>query len=77
MTEFMKFTPDDENEVHDVVDFSDPGRCHVTPVIQLPAEISLAITDALGGVGIGAQQPPTQTTQAGGAKKIAQNEYQG
>ncbi|MGX1976121.1 hypothetical protein [Streptomyces kronopolitis] len=63
MTEFMKFTPDDENEVHNVVDFSDPGRCHVTPVIQLPAEISVAITDALSGVVRTAHHTPAAITQ--------------
>ncbi|MDX2922168.1 hypothetical protein PV370_30285, partial [Streptomyces sp. NE06-03C] len=43
----MKVTPDDENEVHDVLAFRDPGHCHVTPVVQFPPEIAVAVTDAL------------------------------
>ncbi|SCF56940.1 hypothetical protein [Streptomyces sp. Ncost-T10-10d] len=40
----MKITPDDENEVHDVLGFRDPGNCHVTPNswadMQVPRGVS-------------------------------------
>ncbi|MEV3895322.1 hypothetical protein [Streptomyces anulatus] len=58
----MKVTPDDENEVHDVLAFRDPGNCHVTPVAQFPAEIALAVTDALRHLVQSAHRSPAATT---------------
>lgn len=43
----MKTAPDDENEVHDVLAFRDPGNCHITPILQFPGPIAQAVTDAL------------------------------
>lgn len=43
----MKHAPDDENEVHDVLAHTDAGNCQVTPVVQFPAPIAQAVTDAL------------------------------
>lgn len=50
MSETMKRTPDDENEIHDVTTFEDAGSCHVTPVVQFPPRIALAVTTALRGI---------------------------
>lgn len=58
----MKTNPDHENEVHDVLAFRDPGECTVTPVMQWPPEIALAVTDALRGIVQAAHQSPAATT---------------
>jgi hypothetical protein len=49
-TDSMKRVPDDENEVHDLIGFQDPARCRITPVVQFPAPIAQAVTDALRGI---------------------------
>ncbi|MEH0402874.1 hypothetical protein ACFY7V_03545 [[Kitasatospora] papulosa] len=61
MPNTMKVAPDDENEVHDVLTFRDPGNCHVTPVIQLPPAIALAITDRLRDLVQTAHRAPAAT----------------
>ncbi|WP_235502678.1 MULTISPECIES: hypothetical protein [unclassified Kitasatospora] len=62
MTESMKNMPDDENEVHDVLNFIDPGHCRVTPVVQLSPEAALAVTTALCGVVQQARTAPAATS---------------
>ncbi|MFD6876637.1 hypothetical protein ACWGHM_21065 [Streptomyces sp. NPDC054904] len=62
MTATMKHTPDDENEVHDVLTFTDPSNCVVTPVTQFPPDIALAITDSLRGLVQAAHRSPAATT---------------
>lgn len=42
----MKRRPDDENEVHDIANFSDPDQVVVTPVLTLPPEAATVVTDA-------------------------------
>lgn len=50
MSDRMKVEADDENEIRDVASFED-GVCNrVTPVVQFPAEIALAVVDALAGI---------------------------
>lgn len=46
----MKYRPDEENEVHDIVGFRDPDRNRVTPVAQFPPEVALAVVDNLADV---------------------------
>lgn len=58
----MKHTPDDENEVHDVLAFEDPGNCVVTPVTQFPPDIALAVTDSLRTLVQAAHRSPAATT---------------
>ncbi|TQJ37054.1 hypothetical protein [Streptomyces sp. SLBN-115] len=77
MTEVMKFTPDDENEVHDMARFSDPGRCHVTPVVRLSPETALAVTTALSGVVRAAHRSPAATTRDGDGIQRAQTFEEG
>ena len=41
----------DENEVvRDVRQFSDAGRCHVTPLATFPPAVALAVVDSLGEI---------------------------
>ena len=50
MSDRIKVEADDENEIHDVVSFQD-GVCNrVTPVVQFPAEIALAVVESLAGI---------------------------
>lgn len=58
----MKRHPDDENEVHDVLTFSDPGQCTVTPVAQFTPTVALAVTDTLRGLVQAAHRAPDATT---------------
>jgi hypothetical protein len=46
----MKVTPDDENEITDPAAHTDPAACRVTPVVQLPAPVALAVVDSLASV---------------------------
>ncbi|MFI5907238.1 hypothetical protein [Dactylosporangium sp. NPDC051541] len=50
MTETLKHTPDDENEIQDVLAFRDQGRCHATPVATFPPEVALAVVSTLMGI---------------------------
>jgi len=50
MPDPMKIIPDDENEIHDLENFTDSGRCHITPVMQLPAPVALTITNELRAI---------------------------
>lgn len=43
----MKRTPDDENEVHDLLTFTDPGHCTITTVARWTPEVARVITDTL------------------------------
>ncbi|AUG77881.1 hypothetical protein CFP65_3073 [Kitasatospora sp. MMS16-BH015] len=58
----MKYQPDDENEVHDVVGFRDPSRNRVTPVVRFPPAVALAVVEALAGVVRQAHRTPEATT---------------
>ena len=49
MPSTMKRTPDDENEVHDVLTFTDPGQCTVTPVAQFARWFTQAATELIRG----------------------------
>lgn len=62
MTDRMKVQPDDENEVHDVLAHDDPGNCVVTPVVQFPPEIALAVTTALRNLVQAGHCSPAATT---------------
>lgn len=46
----MKVHADDENEIHDVVNFVDPAQNVVTPVLQLPANLSLPLVQAFAAL---------------------------
>ncbi|MGD9620570.1 MAG: hypothetical protein AB7G47_08520 [Mycolicibacterium sp.] len=50
MSDRMKIQADDENEVRDVSGFQDSARNQVTPVVQFPPEIALAVVEALAGI---------------------------
>ena len=46
----MKLRPDDEDEVHDVVNFRDGAQNHVTPVATFPPDVAQAVVEAIAGV---------------------------
>ncbi|WP_339096208.1 hypothetical protein WDJ50_02645 [Deinococcus sp. VB142] len=46
----MKVHADDENEIHDVATFVDPAQNVVTPVLQLPANLSLPLVQAFAAI---------------------------
>ena len=46
----MKVHADDENEIHDVATFVDPAQNVVTPVLQLPANLSLPLVQAFAAL---------------------------
>lgn len=50
MSDRLKFIADAENEIHDLANFEDPARNQVTPVVQFPADIALAVVDALATI---------------------------
>ncbi|MFJ2205959.1 hypothetical protein [Streptomyces microflavus] len=76
-TTTMKITPDDENEVHDVLAHSDPGNCQVTPVLQLPPYIALTITDRLRELVQSAHRAPAATSPDGDGITRAQTFEEG
>lgn len=59
----MKHEANDENEVHDVAEFTDAARNVVTPVLQLPEEIALAVVDAFTKVVRDAKRSESATTR--------------
>lgn len=60
-TATMKRTPDDENEVHDVLNFRDPAHCVVTPVAQFTPDVAQAVTDTLRALVQSAHHSPAAT----------------
>lgn len=48
--QMLKLRPDDENEIHDLAGFQDPGQNVVTPVLQLPPCVSLQVVQAFADV---------------------------
>ncbi|MEV0298169.1 hypothetical protein [Nocardia sp. NPDC050710] len=46
----IKYTADDENEIHDVAAFADAGRNTVTPVARFPAEVALVVVGAFAEI---------------------------
>jgi hypothetical protein len=50
VTRPLKQNPNGVNEVHDVLDFRDSGRCRITPVVQFKPEVAMAIVTALSEV---------------------------
>lgn len=59
----MKNDADEENEVHDVVNFVDGGRNVVTPVLQLPSEVALAVVENFAQLVRDAHKSAAATTQ--------------
>lgn len=62
MTDALKVSPDDNNEVHDILTFQDKGVCRVTPVAQFSAEVALAVVTALTALVRAAHSSPAATT---------------
>ena len=58
----MKIKADDQNEVRDVASFQDPARNQLTPVVQFPAEIALAVVEALAAIVRKSHASQTATT---------------
>ncbi|MET8136335.1 MULTISPECIES: hypothetical protein [unclassified Streptomyces] len=58
----MKYQPDDENEVHDVVGFRDPDQNRVTPVATFPPAVAFAVVDELARIVRQAHKTPEATT---------------
>ena len=58
----MKLHADDENEIHDVVNFEDPARNVVTPVLRLPPELSLPVVQAFAALVRSAHASDVATT---------------
>lgn len=46
----MKDAPDEENEIHDVASFQDPGHCRTTAVAEFPSDVAEAITTTLASI---------------------------
>lgn len=59
----MKHEANAENEVHDVTDFTDAARNVVTPVLQLPEDIALAVVSAFTKVVRDAKRSESATTR--------------
>ena len=57
----LKVSPDEDNEVHDVLTFADSGVCHVTPVARFEPEVALAVVTALANVVRRAHAAPAAT----------------
>ncbi|MET4922275.1 hypothetical protein P3L51_07910 [Streptomyces sp. PSRA5] len=58
----MKHEANAENEVHDVSEFTDAARNVVTPVLQLPEDIALAVVNAFTKVVRDAKRSESATT---------------
>ncbi|TCN41604.1 hypothetical protein EV641_13015 [Rhodococcus sp. SMB37] len=58
----LKRRADDDNEVHDVAEFRDAGRCVVTPVAEFPAEVALVVVRAFAGIVTKAKDSDAATT---------------
>ena len=65
MTDTLKRSADDENEIHNVLAFRDPGQCHVTPVATFEPEVALAVVGALSRVVQQAHVSPAAVTPDG------------
>lgn len=50
MTDRLKSDPDSTNEVHDFTEFTDEGRCRLTPVMTLDPRAAQAVVEALGNL---------------------------
>ncbi|MEV0774458.1 hypothetical protein ACIBLA_33940 [Streptomyces sp. NPDC050433] len=59
----MKREANAENEVHDVAEFRDAARNVVTPVLQLPEDIALAVVNAFTKVVRDAKRSESATTR--------------
>lgn len=59
----MKREANAENEVHDVAEFTDAARNVVTPVLQLPEDIALAVVNAFTKVVRDARRSESATTR--------------
>lgn len=57
----MKQHADDDNEIHDVITFSDAGHNVVTPVAQLPPEVALVVVQTFAGIVGRAKNSPAAT----------------
>ncbi len=60
--ERLKVVPDDENEVHDLLEFRDGGRCQITPVLTLPADTAQVVVTRLAEIVRAAHQSPSACT---------------
>lgn len=58
----MKHEANAENEVHDVAEFTDAARNVVTPVLQLPEDIALAVVNAFTKIVRDAKKSESATT---------------
>ncbi|MFF2187902.1 hypothetical protein [Streptomyces sp. NPDC058155] len=61
----MKHEANAENEVHDVAEFTDAARNVVTPVLQLPEDIALAVVNAFTTIVRDAKRSESATTPNG------------
>ena len=57
----MKTHADDENEIHDVLNFRDPGQNVVTPVLTLPEGLALPLVQAFASIVRRAHASPRAT----------------
>ncbi|MFE4857454.1 hypothetical protein [Streptomyces sp. NPDC056670] len=62
MADTLKKTPDELNEVHDVTEFDDAGRCRVTPVALFEPAVAQAVVATLAGLVRTAHASPEATT---------------
>ncbi|MET7608644.1 hypothetical protein [Streptomyces avermitilis] len=62
MTDTLKKSPDEVNEVHDVTQFSDGGRCRVTPVARFEPAVAQAVVDTLTALVRTAHASPDATS---------------
>ncbi|WP_246430209.1 hypothetical protein [Streptomyces rectiverticillatus] len=73
----MKQSPDHEDEILDVRWHRDPGRNRLTPVVQLPPDVALAVVDALAGLVRTAHRQEKASPTPPGALKQAQEFEEG
>ncbi|MFE6311721.1 hypothetical protein [Streptomyces rochei] len=62
MSDRLKETPDEINEVHDVISFRDSGRCRVTAVAKFEPDVAKAVVNALADIVRTAHKSPTATS---------------
>lgn len=73
----MKHNPEDEDEVHDVVNFVDPARNVVTPIAQWEPDVALAVTTTLQNLVRAAHATPEATTPGADGITLAQTFEEG
>lgn len=62
MDKLMKINPDDENEIQDIANFTDPAQNVITPVMKLSPHLAQAIVEEFQGIVRKSSQSQIATT---------------